>query len=237
MNLGDRVLAVSGLASETRIARRPGVAVLAGGGDGRRLTGLIEEQIRAGVRAMISFGIAGGLQPGVKPGTVLIANAVHDGTTRLVADPAWVADLVSALPGAQLAEIAGVDEAVCDVSSKAELHARTGARAADMESHIVGRLATRHGLPFAALRVVSDPAERALPPAALAGMAPDGSTDVGAVLLSLFRKPGQLPGLIRTALDFRAALDGLEASRRKLSPHLAFGRRNESPSPATTPQG
>ncbi len=236
MSLGDRVLAVSGLASETRIARGPGVAVLAGGGDGRRLTVLIEDQIRTGIRAVISFGIAGGLQPGMKPGTVLIASAVHDGGTRLTADPAWVADLVRALPAAQVAEIVGVDEAVCDVSSKAELHARTGAQAVDMESHIVGRLATRHGLPFAVVRVVSDPAERILPPAALAGMAPDGSTDIGAVLLSLFRKPWQLPGLIRTALDFRAAMGGLKASRSGLSPHLAFGNRNEGSSADTTPQ-
>ena len=226
MNLGQ-VLAVSGLASETKIAQGPGVVVLAGGGDSTRLAASIEDNIRTGISALISFGIAGGLEPGLKPGTILIAHAVHDGTTRLVADPAWVADLVNALPGAQLAEIAGVDEAVCDVSSKAELHARTGARAADMESHIVGRLATRHGLPFAALRVVSDPAERALPPAALAGMAPDGSTQIGAVLLSLGREPRQLPGLIRTALDFRAALDGLKASRRQLSPHLAFNSRIE----------
>lgn len=236
MSFGDRVLAVSGLASETGIAQAPGVVVLAGGGNSERLTTEIEEHIRGGVSALISFGIAGGLEPGLTPGTTLIAAAIHDGTTRLVADPAWVADLARALPRARVGEIAGVEEAVCDIRSKAELHGRTGAQAVDMESHIVGRLATRHRLPFVALRVVSDPAERALPPAALAGMAPDGSTDLGAVLLSLLQKPRQLPGLIRTALDFRAALDSLKESRRNLSPHLAFVSRTEGPGDDTTLQ-
>ncbi len=37
----------------------------------------------------------------------------------------------------------------------------------------------QHGLPFAVLRVVADPQERDLPPAALAGMRADGTTDVG----------------------------------------------------------
>ena len=237
MSFDARVLAVSGLASETEIARGPGVVVLAGGGDTTRLAAEIEDQIRGGVGALISFGIAGGLEPGLTPGTVLIAGAIHDGMTRLVADPAWVADLARALPRARVAEIAGVDEAVSDVASKAALGGRTGAQAVDMESHIVGRLATRHRLPFTALRVVSDPAERALPPAALAGMAPDGSTDVGAVLLSLLREPRQLPGLIRTALDFRAALEALRASRRGLSPRLAFDGRTEGPSAEAPLQG
>ena len=237
MSSGDRVLAVSGLASETRIARGAGVAVLAGGGDPTRLAALIEDDIRDGVSALISFGIAGGLEPGLTPGTILIARGVYDGSTHLTADPAWVDGLARALPRARIAEIAGVDAPVCDVRSKAELHAHTGAQAVDMESHIVARLATRHRLPFAVLRVVSDPAERALPPAALAGMRPDGTTDIGAVLLSLGREPRQLPGLIRTALDFRAALQGLDASRRSLSRHLAFDGRTEGPGADATLHG
>ena len=237
MSLGPRVLAVSGLAAETRIAAAPGVVVLAGGGHAARLAGLIEDNVRAGIGGLISFGIAGGLEPGLQPGTILIARAVHDGMTLCKADPTWVAKLARDLPRARTAEIAGVDEAVCDVRSKAELRARTGAAAVDMESHIVGRLATRHRLPFVALRVVSDPADRALPAAALAGMGPDGATKIGAVLLSLGREPRQLPDLIRTALDARAAFRGLKASRQSLSPCFAFDDQTEDPAAAVPVQG
>ena len=52
----------------------------------------------------------------------------------------------------------------------------------DMESHHVARLAPAHGLSFAAVRVVIDPAHRAVPEAALAGMLPSGGTSVTAVM-------------------------------------------------------
>ncbi len=236
MTSDARVLAVSGLASETGIARGPGVVVLAGGGNATRLAALIEDNIRAGVGALISFGIAGGLEPGLAPGTILVASTIHDGAVRFTSDPAWAGDLARALPRARVAEIAGVDEAICDVRSKAELRARTGSSAVDMESHIVARLAARYRLPLAALRVVSDPAERALPAAALAGMAPDGTTDIGAVLLSLIREPRQLPGLIRTALDARAAFLALKVSRQAL-PHFAWDQRPGTPNAGTPVQG
>ena len=40
--------------------------------------------------------------------------------------------------------------------------------------HIAARVAARHDLPFAIIRVISDGADHALPPAALVGMRPDG---------------------------------------------------------------
>jgi adenosylhomocysteine nucleosidase len=210
------ILAVTGLAAEARIASGSGVVAVAGGGDPARLALLVQAAMARGIRAVISFGIAGGLRPGLRAGSVVIARAVDDGETRLEAAPAWVERLARTLPHAHIADLAGVDAAVCGTADKADLRRRTGADAVDMESHVAARLAALHGLPFAALRVVADPAERALPPAALAGMRHDGSTDVGAVLRSLGRRPGQLPGLIRTALDARAAFRGLASSRRDL---------------------
>ncbi len=44
-------------------------------------------------------------------------------------------------------------------SCKAALHSETGAAAVDMESHIAAAYAAEAGLPFAALRVISDPAQ------------------------------------------------------------------------------
>ena len=69
-----------------------------------------------------------------------------------------------------------------------------------MESHIAARVAARHDLPFAVVRVISDGASEVLPPAALIGMRPDGGMALGAVLASLARHPTQLPALIRTGL-------------------------------------
>ena len=58
----------------------------------------------------------------------------------------------------------------------------------------MARIAAELALPFAVLRVIADPAERALPPAALAGMRTDGGMDVGAVLASLAKSPAPIAG-------------------------------------------
>ncbi len=229
------VLVVTGLAAEARIAAGPGVVTVAGGGDAARLALLLRAALGRGAGAVVSFGIAGGLAPGLAPGAVLIASAVHDGADRLPADPAWTERLALLLPNARRCDLAGVDAAVAGPDDKAALRRRTGAAAVDMESHVTARLASLYGVPFAALRVVADPAERTLPPAALVGMRPDGTTDLGAVLGSLGRRPRQLPSLIRTGLDARAAFAALAASRRALGPAFDAAVAGGGAAPAAAP--
>jgi len=48
-------------------------------------------------------------------------------------------------------------------AAKRALYLKTGALAVDMESHIVAGVAAAHGLPVAAIRVITDPALRAVP--------------------------------------------------------------------------
>ena len=221
--IGSPILAVTGLLAEARVAAGAAVITVSGGGDVARLALLLQAALSRGVQGVISFGIAGGLKPGLRPGTVVVGRAVNDGTVRREADSRWIARLTRALPHAHVADLAGVNAAVCGIDDKAELHRATGASAADMETHVAARLAALHGVPFAAVRVVADPAERVLPSAAVVGMGPDGTADIGAVLRSLGRRPSQLPGLIRTALDARAAFAALARERARLGATLGFG--------------
>jgi len=85
----------------------------------------------------------------------------------------------------------------------------------------VARVARRHRLPFAVVRVISDAAHRTLPPAARVGMKPDGRMDLPAVLSSLLVNPGQLPALIRTGLEAERAFRALLRGYRRLGPRLA----------------
>jgi hypothetical protein len=115
-----------------------------------------------------------------------------------------------------------VDRPLQNPTEKQALYAATGAVAADMESHIAARLAAEHSLSFAALRVIADPATRAVPPAALAGLGKDGRVDVWAVLASLARTPGQLPAMIALAAETRRAMAELFRCHRLLGPGLGF---------------
>ena len=217
------VLAATGLRAEARIAARvERVRAVAGGGHGSRLEQLIRREIAGGAEAVVSFGIAAGLAPGKGPGTCAVAREIVYGDFRYPTDPAWAARIELAIDGVELATIAAVDRPLESLGEKHALYAKTGAVAADMESHIAARLAIEHGLPFVALRVVADPAARAVPPAALAGMRKDGRVDVGAVLLSLARQPGRLPAMIGLAADTRRAMSQLFRCHRLLGPGFGF---------------
>jgi len=211
------VITVTGLAFEARIAG--GVAVVS---DGIRTASMLSAVIARGSHGIISFGVAGGLAPDLSPGQWVVASAIVSNDERHAVDIPWSERLLEALPGARHATIAGVDAPVSDPTAKRALHIRTGAHVVDMESHLAARIASAHGLPFTACRVIVDPAHRGLPPAALLSLGPDGIPDIGAIMRSIMEQPSQLPGLLRLAIDATIARSALRRGRALLGPSLAF---------------
>jgi len=215
------VIAATGLRAEARIAERsPRTRAVAGGGDAAGLERVIQQAITVDCRGIISFGMAGALRRGLRPGACLIGSEAIDESESYRADAAWTARLQTKLPNTELVHIAGVDRPLVTQSQKEALFAATGAAAADMESHVAARIAARHALPFAVVRVVADPQERDLPPAALVGMRADGTTDAAAVLRSLAKNPAQIPQLVRVAADALHAYSALLRCHRRLGPGL-----------------
>ena len=223
------VLAVAGLAREARIAAGPGVEAVQAGGRPDRLRARLAGRPTEGLRAVVSFGIAGGLDPALAPGDVVVAGAVVSegpaGAERFPASEPIVAGFrtrLSAL-GARMvvADLAGVEAAVMTPEAKAALRTRTGAAAVDMESQAAAAFAAAHGLPFAAIRVVCDPAERALPAFAANALKPNGDPDILAVLSALARREAKLGELVRLARDSGEAFRGLSRARALLG--LALG--------------
>ena len=217
-----RVVAVTGLIKEARIATGPGVHAIAGGGNAPALAAALERELARGAGAVMSFGIAGGLAEELVRGTWLVARSIVTPAQRWPCDAAWARSIAERLPEAWTADLAGVDAPVTDPAAKRELHRATGAAAVDTESHIAAAIAAAHGLPFAAFRVVADSVRRSLPPAASVALKPDGNISRGAVLGSLARTPAQLPSLLRTAIDARTAFRALLRGRRLLGPGLAY---------------
>jgi hopanoid-associated phosphorylase len=223
------LIVVVGMTREARIVGHPGVMVIVGGGQTDRLTQQLDLALQQGATGVMSFGLCGGLEPSLQAGDLLIGAGVADGEGWLAADDGWAERLACALPGALRAEVVGVDAMVALPADKAALRCRTGAAAADMESHIVARLANRLSTPFAVLRAVCDPAGRALPTAAQVGLAANGDADIGAVLKALVRRPGELPALVRTAREADAAFRALRDARHLLGPGLGCPNFVEHP--------
>lgn len=233
---GPRFVAVTGLAFEARIVAGPGVTVICGGGQ-IQLRRSLEAAIREGCNGVLSFGIAGGLAPHLKPGACVVARHIISEHGRYPSDSAWAKSLIRMVQGrtsrfaglqrVSFGDIAGADVPVASVEAKQKIYRKTGAVAVDMESHVAARIAVEHGIPFAAFRVITDPSDRALPPAALVATNFEGGVDFQAILRSLMAQPGQVSMLVRLALDSWAARRALVPSRRFLGPTLGLPELSE----------
>jgi hopanoid-associated phosphorylase len=208
------VIAVTGVRFEARIAAGPGVTVLCGS-DPLYLRASLHAALQRGASGVISFGTAGGLASDLRTGDFVVASAIVKDQARLFADPVWSEALLRKVR-ARHGEIASVDDPVAHAADKRTLRGRTGASAVDMESFIAAAVALEHAVPFAACRVILDPAERTLPASALAGFRRDGSLDIVAVLASLLRRPGDLADLVRVGREARAARTALAFARAQL---------------------
>lgn len=211
------VLIVTGLVQEARIAAGPGMVVVCSSSDPRQLRTLLTVFDPASIRGVISFGVAGGLDPSLKPGDVVVATEVTAGDTRWLAGFSLNEGLITSLTLGRRRVVrgglAGVEEVVAAKARKAALWLQTGAAAVDMESHIAAAYAAEAGLPFAALRVISDAAHRSLPTLAKSAIRPDGKVDLGRILGSVARNPTTLRALVSAGLDFNRALKSLRGCR------------------------
>lgn len=203
------VLAVIGLLREAKLVARYATAVTS-----LNLGGAPD------VTAIISIGIAGALSPDLIVGDVVIAERVVTANEAFETDAKWTARLAGALPNARIGAILGRGAIAESAEIKAMLRESTGADAVDMESHLAARAAMERGVPFAALRVISDAADHSLPPAALVAMKADGSIALGSVLLSVLRQPSQISALIRTGRESEKAFAVLERCVAALGPNL-----------------
>jgi adenosylhomocysteine nucleosidase len=196
---------VVGLTAEARIAARFGFAVQAGGGTPAGAMEAASRLLADGATALVSFGLAGGLDPALRPGMVVIPDRVVCEGEVFPVD----AGLASRFGGSMGVCLLAGRTIAADAQTKRALLIATGAQAIDLESGSVARVAASHGVPFAVVRAICDPAERDLPPAAMVALDQAGAIGLLAVLRSVLRQPGQIPGLLALARDAAQARRGL----------------------------
>jgi hopanoid-associated phosphorylase len=208
------ILAVVGMRSEAALLPK-GLRAVVTGGDPKRAAALLAAQTGE-VAGVLSFGIAGGLDPALAPGDLVVATRVRGPGGAWGADMGWAAALARAT-GARLGTLAGARRVVADpVAKRALRNATGGALAVDLESEAAAAFAAARGVPFAALRAVADTAEEGVPRAAAAGLTADGRPAAGRVALSLLRRPKELPAVLAVARRTRVALGALGRAAKAL---------------------
>ena len=175
--------------------------------------------VRSGARALISWGVAGALDPKLAPGTLVLPEAVISPEGRVFPTAHEWRERVCAALAASHAVCGGRLLTCCEPLSTADAKARafhdTAAVAVDMESSAVAEVAASQRLLFLTVRAIVDTAADVVPRAALIAASPgSGSLRVGRLLMALAGAPSELPALVRLASRYRAARRALSVVAR-----------------------
>jgi adenosylhomocysteine nucleosidase len=207
------VAVIVALAVERAPFARAGISVLQSGPGAERAAKSAAAALAAGAEALVSCGFAGGLEPTLHSGAVVVPRRVTtpEGASY-GSDAAWRGAAASALR-AELAVSDGdllcVPAALTTPAAKLAAAATYRAAAADMESAAIAAVAARAGTPFLALRVIVDAAADALPADAEAWIDERGNRRAAAAFGAVVR-PRQWPRLWTLGLRYRGALRVLE---------------------------
>lgn len=148
---------------------------------------------------IISAGLAGGLQPQLKRGDIVMADAIVDETgQRLAIDLNISPEQRAAISGLHIGSLLTVDQVVCKTTEKRELGERHGALAVDMETCGIAEVCRREKQRFLSVRVISDTVDDELP-AELERLVKKRGTarKIGAAAGSIVRRPSTLKDLWR----------------------------------------
>jgi len=172
--------------------------------------------VDAGVRGLVSWGMAGALDPALRAGDLVLPSAVITPDVGPISMSAgwreWLAArLVETLTHPRAAPIAvcgGVlltsPVALDTVAAKAAALRTTLAVAVDMESAAIATVAVDRGLPCIAVRAIVDTAADCLPRAVLAASRA-GQIRISGLARELLRSPKDIAPLLRLVGRYRAA--------------------------------
>ena len=173
--------------------------------------------VDAGVSALMSFGLAGGLDPALCAGRIVLPDEIVsvDGA-RITTSAEWRRHLrlaMAPLEPVAAGKLLSSSQPIGSVADKAAAFRATGAVAVDMESLAVGQVAAAHGLPFIAVRVIVDGAADPVP-GAVAAASRGGRLSILRLIGGVLAAPRDMVDLVRLARRYRAATRSLTAVAR-----------------------
>lgn len=213
-----KVLIVVGMPDEAEAAQVTNAQyteILVGTGQVSVLRERLEEIEPDSIKAVISFGVAGGLNPAYNEGDIVLAtkSLYHDQVIE--ADETlrmFLREQAEGIPEITIKEGVYVSDdhwLGLESGESQALFETTQADITDNESFFAAEFAQHNHLPFAGIRTISDGPDVTLPPAALLPLDSDGSPDLWAVLGSVVMQPSQLSDLWALSERYTNALNRL----------------------------
>ncbi len=169
--------------------------------------------VAAGARSLLSFGLAGALDPGLHAGAMLLPVAVTDGAGAIHRTCDVWRERLAARAGTAAEPHGGtllsVAEPLATPSAKSEAWGRTHACAVDMESFAIGTVAMQKQINFAVARVVVDTAVDSLPRSITRATDARGEVNYARLMSGVLRSPADMFALLRLARRYRVAMGAL----------------------------
>jgi len=174
----------------------------------------------------ISAGLCGSVSDEAAVGDVHVAEGIlslADGNFELVYGPEdGLLVSPAALAGLKSSILISSDRVLVTSSEKRAVHERRpGAATVDMESAGAARAAREAGIPFMAIKAVSDGHEEDLPVDFNRFTKEDGSMKIARLVLHVLTHPRKIAPLRRLSRNSKAAADNLAAGLGELLPRLA----------------
>lgn len=172
---------------------------------------------QGGATSLVSFGVAGALDESLQSGDLVLPESIYANGEIIPVTKDW-RDQLKQLLSSDVTVVDGTLAASKDVvsteSAKRELAKETGACAVDMESGAIAEVATNAGIPFIAVRAITDPIEFSPPAALIGAVYPDGSVNGLRLTNLILRGSVGIGTLMRLGKGMRRACGTLSAVAR-----------------------
>ena len=185
---------------------RPVLLAIAGTGSENSCRTAREMIRESSLCGLVSIGFAGGLNGSIRAGELVLAEEVIDQISgeRFPCDQA-----LTPISSPHRGKLLSVPEVVSSASEKRSLGSFWNALAVDMESAGVGRAAREAGLPFGAVKSITDGSDHSLAIDFQRCRSQNGKLSFWRILREAFRSPGGLRDLVRLTGNSRRAAGSL----------------------------
>ena len=181
--------------------------------DSKNVSAGTEKLISQGVDLIISFGIAGALDPRLKSGSIIISTQVLTPLyKRIPCNPSLgikIFKLKKNKSGVYFRPVIGSNYPITNKTEKKKIFKDSGAAAVDMETHIAAKIAQKKGIPFLAVRSICDTTDQNLPDFIATNIENKKKLNILKILELIVKKPYELKKFPKLIMNYRKSMNGL----------------------------